>query len=239
MDCTIHVVLQARILEWVAFPFSGKSSQPWSPALQEDSLPAESQEKFKNTGVGSLSLLQQIFLTQESNWGLLHCRLILCHLNYQGIPHDLGKYPLFLNHPPLWKRQKNLLIPGFCTSTNQKSATNERETGNLFKIYHRFKVEFGSHGDWRGTGIWEEPTSEAQVHRLLPKTETWASLVAQMVKNPPAVQETWVLSLGYEDPLEKGMATHSSILALKILRDRGAWQVAVHGVTESQTWLSD
>ena len=73
------------------------------------------------------------------------------------------------------------------------------------------------------------------MHRLLPKTETWASLVAQMVKNPPAVQETWVLSLGYEDPLEKGMATHSSILALKILSDRGAWQVAVHGVTESQT----
>ena len=40
-----------------------------------------------------------------------------------------------------------------------------------------------------------------------------ASLVAQMVKNPPAVQETWVRSLDWEDPLEKGMATHSSILA--------------------------
>ena len=40
-----------------------------------------------------------------------------------------------------------------------------------------------------------------------------ASLVAQMVKNLPAVQETWVQSLGWEDPLEKGMATHSSILA--------------------------
>ena len=43
-----------------------------------------------------------------------------------------------------------------------------------------------------------------------------ASLVAQMVKNPPAMQETGVLSLGWEDPLEKGMATHSSILAWKI-----------------------
>ena len=40
-----------------------------------------------------------------------------------------------------------------------------------------------------------------------------ASLVAQLVKNPPAVWETWVPSLGWEDPLEKGMATHSSILA--------------------------
>ena len=41
----------------------------------------------------------------------------------------------------------------------------------------------------------------------------WASLMAQMVKNPPAVQETWVQSLGWEDSLEEGIATHSSILA--------------------------
>ena len=45
---------------------------------------------------------------------------------------------------------------------------------------------------------------------------TWASLVAQWVKDLPAVQETWVRSLGWEDPLEKEMATHSSILAWKI-----------------------
>ena len=44
----------------------------------------------------------------------------------------------------------------------------------------------------------------------------WASLVAQTVKNLPAMQKTWVQSLGWEDPLEKGMATHSSILAWKI-----------------------
>ena len=44
----------------------------------------------------------------------------------------------------------------------------------------------------------------------------WAFLVAQMVKNLPAMQETWVLSLGQEDPLEKGLATHSSILAWRI-----------------------
>ena len=46
--------------------------------------------------------------------------------------------------------------------------------------------------------------------------KAWASLVAQMVKNLPAVQETWVQSLGWEDPLEKGMAAHSSILAWRI-----------------------
>ena len=46
-----------------------------------------------------------------------------------------------------------------------------------------------------------------------PLQDTWASLVAQTVKNPPAIQETWVRSLGWEDPLEEGMATHSSIFA--------------------------
>ena len=54
--------------------------------LQVDTLPAELQEKPKNTGVGSLSLLQWIILTQESNQGLLHCRGILYQLSYQGSP---------------------------------------------------------------------------------------------------------------------------------------------------------
>ena len=58
--------------------------KPGSPALQVDSLPAEPQEKPKNTGVGSLSLLQWIFWTQDSNLGLLHCRWILYQLSYQG-----------------------------------------------------------------------------------------------------------------------------------------------------------
>ena len=62
-----------------------------------------------------------------------------------------------------------------------------------------------------------------------------ASLVAQLVKNPPAMQETWVRSLDWEDPLEKGKATHSSILAWRNSMDKGAWQAAVHGVTKSQT----
>ena len=60
-----------------------------------------------------------------------------------------------------------------------------------------------------------------------------ASLVAHMVKIPPAMQETWVQSLGQEDPLEKEMATHSSILAWKNPMDRGAWQATVHGVARA------
>ena len=49
----------------------------------------------------------------------------------------------------------------------------------------------------------------------------WTSLVAQMVKNPPAMWETWIGFLGWEDPVEKDMATHSSILAWRIPMDRG------------------
>ena len=63
----------------------------------------------------------------------------------------------------------------------------------------------------------------------------WASLVAQLVKNLPAMQETWVLSLGWKDPLEKRVATHSSILAWRIPMDRGAWWATVHGVAKSWT----
>ena len=56
-----------------------------------------------------------------------------------------------------------------------------------------------------------------------PLQYSWASLVAQLVKNPPAMWETWVRSLGWKDPLEKGMSAHSSILAWRI-----PW--TVHGV---------
>ena len=88
MDCTVHGILQARILEWVAVLFFRVSSQPrdWirSPALQVDSLPDEPPGKPRNTGMGSLSLLQRILLTQELNRGLLHCRWILYQLIHKG-----------------------------------------------------------------------------------------------------------------------------------------------------------
>jgi len=56
-----------------------------------------------------------------------------------------------------------------------------------------------------------------------------------MVKNPPSMRKTWVQSLGWEDPVEEGMATDSSILAWRIPTDRGAQQTIVHGVTKSWT----
>ena len=75
---------------WSGQPFPSPGDLPnpriksRSPALQADSLPAEPQGKSKNTGMGGLSLFQQIFLTQESNQDLLHCRWILYQLSYQG-----------------------------------------------------------------------------------------------------------------------------------------------------------
>ena len=68
-----------------------------------------------------------------------------------------------------------------------------------------------------------------------PLQYSWASLVAQLVKNLPAMHETWVRSLNWEDPLEEGMATHFSILAWRIPIDRGAWWAIVHGLVKSQT----
>ena len=89
--CIVHGILQARILEWQPFPSPGDlpnpGTEPRSPALQADSLPVKPQGKPKNTGEGSLSLLQRIFQTQESNRRLLHCRQILYQLSYQGSPY--------------------------------------------------------------------------------------------------------------------------------------------------------
>ena len=63
--------------------------------------------------------------------------------------------------------------------------------------------------------------------------------MAKMVKNLPAIQETWVQCLGWEDPLEEGMATHFIILAWRIPMDRGAWRATVHEFAKSWTLLSD
>ena len=67
------------------------------------------------------------------------------------------------------------------------------------------------------------------------QTTPRASLVAQLVKNPPAMGETWVGSLCWEDPLEEDIATHSNILAWRILMDRGVWWAIVHGIARSHT----
>ena len=90
VDYTVHGFSRPEL--WSGWPFPSPGNlpdpgiEPRSPALQADSLPAEPPGKPKNTGVGSLSLLQQIFPTQGSNWGLLRCRWILYQLSSQGSP---------------------------------------------------------------------------------------------------------------------------------------------------------
>ena len=86
---TIQSMEFSRPEYWSGQPFLSPGDlpnsgiEPRSPALQEDSLPAEPQRKPKNTGVGNLSLLQGIFLTQKLNQGLLHCRWILYQPSYE------------------------------------------------------------------------------------------------------------------------------------------------------------
>ena len=77
-----------------------------------------------------------------------------------------------------------------------------RHSGDLFKLVWKY-LEKG----W----VWN-----VDIYKISIGPIAWASLVAQMVKNPPAMLETWVPSLGWEDPLEEDMATHSSILARRI-----------------------
>ena len=93
MDYTFHRILRARILEWVNFPFSRGSFQPRNQTqvsrIAGRFFTRKPQGKPKNTGMGSLSLLQGIFPTQELNQGLLHCRRILCQLRYQGNPFNI------------------------------------------------------------------------------------------------------------------------------------------------------
>ena len=77
--------------------------------------------------------------------------------------------------------------------------------------------------------------TNTQTNKIRSLHDKLASLVTQMVKNLPAVQETHVQSLGQEDPMEKETATHSSITPWEIPKDRGAWQATVHGVAKSRT----
>ena len=98
MDCSlpsssVHGIFSKQEY-WSGLPFPSPGGlpnpgiEPRSPSLQADSLPSEPPEKPKNTRVSSLSL-QGIFLTQESNWALLHCRKILYPLSYPGSPDQL------------------------------------------------------------------------------------------------------------------------------------------------------
>ena len=95
-------IFQARILEWVAMPSSRESSQSRDQTQVSHYAGrffTEPPGKTKYTGVGSLSLLQGIFLTQESNRDLLHCRQVLYQLSYRGSPWYYSKSPIYERVP--------------------------------------------------------------------------------------------------------------------------------------------
>ena len=108
--------------------------------------------------------------------------------------------------------------------------------------FHALEKEMATHSSvlaWRIPGMGEPGGLPSMVGRVghdwsdlaaVAARTWWASLVAQIVKNLPAMWETWVQSLGWEDPLEKGMATHSSILAGRIPMDREAGRLQFVGL---------
>ena len=145
---------------------------------------------------------------------------------------------------PLEKRaQMCVLVPVFTKyycSGSWKEATGI-QTGNL----RRFNRTVYKDGGFADSSAGKESACNVGDPSLIPGLGrspgegigyplqcSWASLVAQLVKNPPAMRETWVRSLGWEDPLEKGKANHSSLLTRKIPR-------TVHGVAKSRTRLGD
>ena len=99
---------------WSGYPFPSPGDlpnlgiEPRSPTLQADSLPAKPQGKPKNTGVDSLSLLQQVFLpTKESNWGPLYYRRILYKLSYQGSPQHMELTQCYVPDWKAWGLREN------------------------------------------------------------------------------------------------------------------------------------
>ena len=138
----------------------GTLYSPWNPPGQ-------------NTGVGSLSLLQEIFPTQGLNPGLLHCRQIFYQLSHKGSPRILE----------------------WVAYSFSRGSSQSRNQTKVSCIAGRFFTNWA---------ITEAPDKREGVY-------VYASLVAQTVKNLPAMQKTWVQSLGWEDPLEEEMATHSNI----------------------------
>ena len=125
-------------------------------------------------------------------------------------------------------------IPKECSTTTQLHSSHTLAMG--FPCGSAGKESACSAGDLSSIPELERSLGERKGY---PLQYSWVSLVAQMVKNPLVMWETWVPSLGWKDPLKKGMTTHSSILALRSPMARGVWQATVHGVAKNWTQLRD
>ena len=151
MDCSlpgsfVHGILQAKMLEWVAIPFSRGSSQPRDQtqvSLQTDSLPSEPPGNPKNTGMGSLSLLQWIFPTQGLNRDLLHCRQILHQLSYKKAmtnltSHKKAEPSLCQTNIPIVKTMVFPIVMYRCESWTIKMAEGQRIDAFELWSWNRF-----------------------------------------------------------------------------------------------------
>ena len=121
-------------------------------------------------------------------------------------------------------RQGGWCISTYCTPRDWAPSLTPALAGRFFTASATYKAQGDSIGWQIRKLFWEK---ESVFYFLV--CTALSSLVAQMVKNPPAKWETCVRSLGWKDPLEEGMATHSSILARRMPMDRGAWLVLCRG----------
>ena len=190
----------------------------------------------QNTGVGSYSLLQGIIPTQGSNPGLLHCSRILYQLRHKGNPRILEWVAYPFSRGSSWPRNWTGVS---CISGRFFVSWAIREMQNR-EQKDRVTMETKTYSWWTRSGTETSGDKLAGLQAYGSRDVTTgvigsvsSSRVAQTVKNLPAMQETCVQFLGWEDPLEEGMATHSSILPWRIPMDRGTWWTTVHGITES------
>ena len=227
---------------WSGLPFPSLGNLPdpgIEPVVSDSLLPhrlySPRKSPGQNTGVGSLFLLQGIFLTQELNWGILHCRRILYQLNYQGKPPALaGRF--FTAEPP-GKPRKVILLKYFFNCFHHYFSRNygvysfpvvckifwlmppsqlKQRVKKYFKaqvsmdsmfliisflpisfeiLVNTWNTEFSA---WKLSGSFQGIKMETSTRSYFQLLKPW---------------ETQVWSLGWEDPLEKEMATHSNTLA--------------------------
>ena len=184
MSYTVHGILQARILEWVAVPFS---------------------RRFSNPGIKPMCTTLQI----------------LYQLSYQGSPRILEWVAYPISSGSFWPRNQtrvSCIAGGFFTSWAIREAPVT---------------------PWVGSILWPLAPFDSRLTICIGLWRFLASLMAHMAKDPPATRETWVWSLGQEDSLEKGTATHSSILYWRIPRteEPGRLQfMGSQGVRHDCTW---
>ena len=209
---------------------------PWTVACQAPLSMEFSRQEYWS---GLPSLLHGIFPTQGLKLSLLHCRQIFYHLSYQGSPNTVNLNPIeSCMCAKLLQLYQTLCDPMDC-SLQGSSVHGSLQARTL----ENTGLPCPPPGDLLTQG--SNPCLLSPLHWQagslpLALPSKMAFLEVQMVKNLPAVQETWVWSLCQEDPLKKRMVTHSSILAWTIpwIEKPGGLYIA-HGITKSWPQQSD